>query len=140
MMSDIRGKNTKPELLIRKGLHARGFRFRLHTSKVPGKPDLVLPRYRTAIFVHGCFWHSHGCHLFKMPSTRPEFWKAKLERNRERDAEVRKSLLEAGWRLLVIWECALKGKFRVDLDELLDQVAAWIRGNETESEMAGRPA
>jgi DNA mismatch endonuclease (patch repair protein) len=139
MMSGIRGKNTKPELVIRKGLHARGFRFRLHSSKVPGKPDLVLPRYRAAIFVHGCFWHSHDCHFFKMPSTRPDFWKAKLARNRERDEEVRKSLLDAGWRILVIWECAIKGKNRIDLDELFTKITAWIRGEDIEDEIAGRP-
>lgn len=136
-MSGIRGKNTKPELLIRKGLHARGFRFRLHSTKVPGKPDLILPRYRAVILVHGCFWHSHDCHLFKMPSTRPEFWKAKLERNRGRDAEVRSMLLDAGWRLLVIWECALKGKHRLDLNDVLDRAGAWIRGQERVGEIAG---
>ena len=140
MMSGIRGKDTQPELLVRRGLHARGFRFRLHAANVPGKPDLVLARYRAAIFVHGCFWHGHDCHLLKIPSTRPEFWTAKLERNRARDVEVRTALLCAGWRMLVIWECALKGKFRLDLNRLLDGAAAWIRGNEIEGEIAGRPA
>jgi DNA mismatch endonuclease (patch repair protein) len=140
MMSGIRGKNTKPELLVRKGLHARGFRFRLHSANVPGKPDLVLKRYHAAVFVHGCFWHSHDCHLFRMPSTRPEFWKAKLERNCARDQEVRSALLEAGWRLLVIWECAIKGKYRLDPDDLLDRTAMWIRGENREGEIAGRPA
>lgn len=138
MMSGIRGKDTKPELLIRKGLHARGFRFRLHSSRVPGRPDLILPRYHAAIFVHGCFWHSHACHLFRMPGTRTEFWKAKLERNRHRDAEVREVLLKNGWRILVIWECALKGKYRLDPDEVLDRATAWVRGDETEGEIAGR--
>lgn len=137
MMSGIHGKNTKPELLVRKGLHSKGFRFRLHSTKVPGKPDLILPRYRAAIFVHGCFWHSHDCHLFKMPSTRPEFWKAKLERNRERDTEVRNALLEAGWRILVIWECALKGKNRIDMYDLLDRASAWISGSEADGMIEG---
>ena len=140
MMSGIRGRNTKPEIMIRKGLHARGFRFRLHSPKVLGKPDLVLPRYRAAIFVHGCFWHGHDCHLFKVPSTRTEFWQAKIDRNRERDAEVRSSLLEAGWRRLVIWECALKGKFRLDIAEVLDQASAWVTGKAAEGEIAGRCA
>lgn len=138
-MSGIKGKDTKPELVIRKGLHARGFRFRLHSRDVPGKPDLILPRYHAAIFVHGCFWHSHDCHLFKMPSTRPDFWKAKLARNRERDTEVRKALPGAGWRFLVIWECALKGKARIDPDELFDRVVSWIAGGDIEGEIAGRP-
>lgn len=136
-MSGIRGKNTKPELLVRKGLHARGFRFRLHSTTVPGKPDLILRKYSAAIFVHGCFWHSHHCHLFRMPSTRPEFWKAKLARNIERDREVRTALLDAGWRVLVIWECALKGKYRLDLNDVLNRAAAWIRGYDVEGEIAG---
>ena len=81
MMSGIRGKNTRPELLIRKGLHARGFRFRLHDKRLPGKPDLVLPKYSAVIFVHGCFWHGHDCHLFKWPQSRREFWRKKITRN-----------------------------------------------------------
>lgn len=137
MMSGIRGKNTKPELLIRKGLHARGFRYRLHSGKVTGKPDLVLPRFNAVIFVHGCFWHSHDCHLFRMPSTRPEFWQAKLERNRQRDDEVRSALRAAGWRILVIWECALKGRTRLDLKAVLDDAAAWITGNSAEGVIKG---
>lgn len=137
-MSGIRAKDTKPELLVRKGLHGRGFRFRLYSRKVPGKPDLILPRYHAAIFVHGCFWHRHDCHLFKMPSTRPEFWKSKLERNQERDAQVREALMQAGWRLLVIWECAIKGKHRLDPDDLLDTAATWIRGSNSKGEIAGR--
>lgn len=137
MMSGIRGKNTKPEMLIRKGLHARGYRFRLHSTKVPGKPDLVLPRYRAAVFVHGCFWHGHDCHLFRMPSTRREFWEAKIERNRERDLEVRQAVLTAGWRLLVIWECALKGRLRLNHDTILDQVSAWLRNGSLELTIRG---
>ena len=85
MMAGIRGTNTKPELLLRKGLHAQGFRFRLHSTGLPGKPDIVLPRHHAVVFAHGCFWHGHNCHLFKWPSTRPEFWQAKIERNREVD-------------------------------------------------------
>lgn len=139
-MSGIRGKNTKPELVVRKGLHARGFRYRLHPTRLPGKPDLVLNKYKAVIFVHGCFWHSHNCHLFKMPSTRPDFWQAKLARNGERDAEVRRSILSADWRRLVVWECALKGKFRLGLNELLDRIAEWIKGTKIEGEIAGRPA
>ena len=137
MMSGIRGKNTKPELMIRKGLHARGFRFRLHSTKVPGKPDLVLPKFGAVVLVHGCFWHGHSCHLFRMPSSRREFWEAKITRNRERDREVRTVLLDAGWRILVVWECALKGKFCLDADTLLDRAAAWLRGAERELELRG---
>ena len=138
-MSGIRNKNTRPEVMIRKGLHARGFRFRLHSPTVPGKPDIVLPRYQAAVFVHGCFWHKHDCHLFKMPSTRGEFWRAKLEHNRQRDSEVHSAILESGWRLLVIWECALKGKFRLDSNELLNLASAWIKGKESTGEITGKP-
>jgi DNA mismatch endonuclease, patch repair protein len=137
MMSGIRAANTQPELRIRKGLHARGFRFRLHAKDVPGKPDLVLPRFHTAILVHGCFWHGHDCHLFRMPSTRPEFWSAKIEANRKRDGIVRSQLDEFGWRYLVIWECALKGRTRLDFDEVMERTASWLRGNAVTGEIAG---
>ncbi len=137
MMAGIRGKNTKPELLIRRGLHARGFRYRLHSGSICGKPDMVLRRYRAAIFVHGCFWHGHGCHLFRMPATRTEFWQAKIARNRERDEEVRVALRESGWRQLVVWECALKGRTRIDFESLMDRVCAWVTGGDPEGQMEG---
>jgi DNA mismatch endonuclease (patch repair protein) len=128
MMSGIRGKNTKPELLIRKALHARGFRYRLHCD-LPGKPDICLPKHRAVIFVHGCFWHGHGCHLFKWPSTRPEFWKAKIERNCEVDRAAEARLIDLGWRVAIVWECALKGRGRMPLSETVDQLSAWLTGS-----------
>ncbi|MCY3624575.1 MAG: very short patch repair endonuclease [Candidatus Dadabacteria bacterium] len=137
IMSSVRGKNTKPEMMIRKALHARGFRYRLHSPGICGKPDLVLSRYRAAIFVHGCFWHGHDCHLFKIPSTRSEFWRAKINRNRQRDAEVRTSVLENGWRYLIVWECALRGKKRLDFETLMDRISAWIAGNDPEDQITG---
>lgn len=137
MMSGIRAKDTKGELLIRSGLHELGFRFRLHATNLPGTPDLVLPRFRAAIFVHGCFWHGHDCHLFKMPSTRREFWQAKIARNVDRDCGVRASLCEAGWRRLVIWECALKGKHRLGREALMRRVSQWIVGRSEEGEIEG---
>lgn len=124
-MSGIRGKNTRPELLIRKALHARGFRFRLHCD-LPGKPDICLPKYRAVIFVHGCFWHGHGCHLFKWPSTRPEFWRAKIERNCEVDRAAEARLIELGWRVAVIWECALKGSHRWPMAKVIDDCQSWL--------------
>ena len=138
MMSGIRAKNTRPELAIRRGLHAKGFRFRLHAGNVPGKPDLVLPRYRAAIFVNGCFWHNHDCHLFKMPSTRAEFWRSKIAKNVQRDRKVEGLLDEAGWRSLRIWECALKGKTRLDFDELIGRAGDWLRGEQMRGEIGGK--
>ncbi|RYZ12573.1 MAG: DNA mismatch endonuclease Vsr [Alphaproteobacteria bacterium] len=126
MMSGIRGKNTKPELLIRKALHKRGFRYRLHCKDLPGKPDLCFPKYKAAIFIHGCFWHGHECHLFKWPSTRPEFWRAKIARNREVDIKAVAQLREAGWRVGFVWECALKGRTRMSLDEVTACCADWL--------------
>lgn len=109
MMAGIRGKDTKPELALRQALHARGFRFRLHAKNVHGRPDLVFPKHRAVIFVHGCFWHRHeGCRYTTSPSTRPEFWHAKFEANVARDSAVRATLLETGWRVAMVWECALR--------------------------------
>jgi DNA mismatch endonuclease (patch repair protein) len=138
MMSGIRGKNTKPELLIRRGLHARGFRFRLHVKDLPGKPDLVLPRYRAVVFVNGCFWHGHDCHLFKWPKSREEFWRTKIRTNRANDKKHLAALREKGWRVLVIWECALKGRTRRDPDEVLSSAAAWLRSDRDIGEIRGR--
>jgi DNA mismatch endonuclease (patch repair protein) len=137
MMSGIRGKNTKPELAIRRGLHAKGFRFRLHSTNIPGRPDLVFPRFHAVIFVNGCFWHQHDCHLFRMPSTRTEFWKTKIARNVQRDIEVRQTLLEQGWRCLTVWECAVKGRNRLDFNEVLKRIAKWLQGTEALSEIGG---
>lgn len=108
-MSQIRGKDTKPEILLRSLLHRRGFRFRLHAPGLPGKPDIVLPKYRTVIFVHGCFWHRHeGCSNATMPKTRTDFWTEKFRRTVERDQEKQAQLERAGWRVLTVWECELK--------------------------------
>ena len=107
-MSRVRNKDTKPELAVRRLVHRMGFRYRLHLRTLPGKPDLVFPRRKRAIFVHGCFWHRHaGCSLARMPKSRLEFWKLKLEANRKRDSRNRRLLRKEGWRLLVVWECQL---------------------------------
>jgi DNA mismatch endonuclease (patch repair protein) len=137
MMSGIRGTNTKPELLLRKGLHAMGFRFRLHDRSLPGKPDIVLPRYKAVIFAHGCFWHGHDCHLFKWPSTRPEFWQAKIARNRAVDARTDIALSEAGWRQAIVWECALKGKTRLPLEDVIQSCAEWLKSDRPRLEIRG---
>ena len=124
-MSRIRGKNTKPEILVRKGLHARGFRFRLHDKKLPGSPDIVLPKYGVAIMVNGCFWHGHkGCRYATKPKTNVEFWETKIARNRHRD-EVTNAHLEAlGWHVITVWECELRGEsiLASRLDELAEEI------------------
>jgi DNA mismatch endonuclease (patch repair protein) len=137
MMAGIRAKDTQPEMAIRRGLHARGFRFRLHASRLPGKPDLVFPARRAVIFVHGCFWHCHQCHLFKWPSTRSAFWHAKILRNRAKDLETRAALEADGWRCLVIWECALKGRVRRPLEAILSSAAAWLKSSNRRAEICG---
>lgn len=105
-MSRIRGRDTRPEKLVRSLLHCLGYRFRLHRRDLPGNPDIVLPKYRTVILVHGCFWHRHsGCRFAYMPRSRMEFWKRKFQRNVERDSEVKRQLEHAGWRVLTVWEC-----------------------------------
>lgn len=127
MMAGIKGKNTKPERLVRSLLHGAGFRFRLHRRDLPGRPDLVLPKYRKAVFVNGCFWHGHeNCDLFRIPHTRQDFWSAKIESNRKRDARNIEDLLQQGWGAIVIWECALTKARRLSPEELLDQLEAAI--------------
>ena len=119
-MSAIKGKNTKPELLVRKFLFSRGFRYRLNYPRLPGHPDLVLRKYRTVIFVNGCFWHGHqGCKYYTLPKTNIEFWKNKIERNRNRDLAERQKIVSMGWHCITIWECQLKPKVRQQTLEAL---------------------
>nr|WP_207623948.1 very short patch repair endonuclease [Rhodobacter calidifons] len=134
MMSGIRGKNTKPELALRRALHARGFRFRLHSGKVHGRPDLVLPKHRAVVFVHGCFWHRHkGCRYATVPATRPEFWRAKFDANVARDRTVRTTLLDGGWRVATVWECALRKPDQVAASAEL--LSTWLLSDEDQIEI-----
>lgn len=110
IMASIKNKNTKPEMLIRKELHARGYRYRLQNENLPGKPDLVFPMYSAVIFVNGCFWHGHNCHIFKTPQSNIDFWESKISRNKQRDTDHEKKLSAMGWRVGVIWECSMQGK------------------------------
>lgn len=112
-MSRIRGKDTGPEKTVRSLLHRLGYRFRLQRKDLPGRPDIVLPKYRTVIFVHGCFWHSHGCKDSGIPKTNPDFWREKLELNKLRDERNRLKLEELGWKVLVVWECELKAEAKL---------------------------
>ena len=124
MMANIRGRDTKPEMLVRRMLHGAGYRFRLHGRLMPGRPDIVLPKHRVAIFVHGCFWHRHeGCRFSTTPATRPEFWRDKFASNVERDARNTGSLVASGWRVATVWECALKEKVNTEWAEALVE---WI--------------
>ncbi|WP_082780590.1 very short patch repair endonuclease [Marinobacter excellens] len=138
MMAAVKCKNTKPEMVIRSGLHALGFRYKLHDSRLPGKPDLVLPKYRGVILVNGCFWHMHECQLFKLPSTRKEFWREKLERNRQRDLRNIDRLLASGWRVMVVWECALKGPRRGAKDTILGECVHWLLSDVEFASLEGR--
>src|SRR5262249_50067746 len=135
--SRIRGANTKPELLLRRALHCQGFRYRLHSRDLPGRPDLVFPRYHAVIFVHGCFWHGHECPMCKVPATRPEFWATKIDANRARDRSAVKRLREGGWRVLMVWECALRGPARLPKGEVLEECGAFLASEAPCRELVG---
>jgi len=124
-MSRIKGKNTKPEMLVRKFLHANGYRYKLHDKKLPGKPDIVLPKYRTVIFVHGCFWHGHtDCRYFVVPKTRTKWWTDKINGNKANDEKAIKALKKDGWKVINIWECDLKpAKVEKTLNSLLKKIS-----------------
>ncbi|KZY29343.1 very short patch repair endonuclease [Alcanivorax sp. HI0083] len=126
MMAGIKGKDTKPEILIRSELHRRGFRFRKNVKDLPGKPDIVLPKYKAVIMVNGCFWHGHECHLFKWPSTRPEFWREKIEANKSRDVRNLNAISRMGWRVCIVWECSIKGKDSDNIVGGIDLVSEWL--------------
>lgn len=126
IMASIKGRDTKPEILIRKLLHKRGFRFRLHVKELPGSPDVVLRKYKAVIFINGCFWHGHkGCHLFKIPATRTEFWEEKINKNQLNDIKSIKLLLDNGWRVCVIWECSVRGA-KKDLNKVINSISSWL--------------
>ena len=130
MMSGIRAKNTRPEIFLRKGLHSLGFRYRLHAKDIPGKPDVVIPKYNALIEIYGCFWHGHGCHYSKTPTTNVRFWKNKIIENRNRDKRNLGRQLEAGWRCLVVWECAIRMTQRSPAElDVVSLVTQWLTGN-----------
>ncbi|TAM13380.1 MAG: DNA mismatch endonuclease Vsr [Pandoraea sp.] len=132
MMSGIRGKNTRPEWAVRRALHARGFRYRLHVRDLPGCPDIVLPRHRAVVFVHGCFWHGHDCPLFRWPKTRADFWQTKIGRNQSNDQKHLAAVRAAGWRVAIVWECALRGGVDVGV-----ALAEWIGSDGAVCEIRG---
>lgn len=135
MMASIRSRDTKPEMMVRRFLHGRGFRYSLTRKDLPGRPDLVLPRYNAAIFVHGCFWHGHaGCRFATMPATRSDFWRAKLSANAARDERVETELQKLGWRVAVVWECSL----RQEPLPALKRLERFLRSNEPAIVISGR--
>jgi DNA mismatch endonuclease, patch repair protein len=138
MMSGIRAKNTQPEITVRRYLHRRGFRYRLHDRSLPGAPDLVLPQYRAVIFVHGCFWHRHErCKDSVLPSSNREFWQLKLNGNKHRDRIAIEALLSAGWRVAVVWECSIR---RIPEPRVLVNVERWLRGRRKQLELRRKEA
>ena len=145
-MAAIKGKDTKPEMIVRKYLFSRGLRFRVQVRKLPGNPDIVLPKYKTVIFVNGCFWHGHeGCKYFRLPKSNIEFWKEKIVRNIERDRESMQALLVLGWKVIRVWECELRNK--ANREEMLNKIYNSITSSdvsgysieETDIPMAAEP-
>ncbi|MBL4571088.1 MAG: DNA mismatch endonuclease Vsr [Alcanivorax sp.] len=137
MMAGIKGKNTKPELLIRTSLHRMGLRYRLHDKRLPGKPDLVFPKYKAIILVNGCFWHGHNCQLFKWPNTRKAFWHQKIGETRKRDKANLREYQKLGWKTLTIWECAIKGRHQIGLEETIENTVRWLQFDTTDAEIRG---
>ena len=135
IMAAIRGRDTKPEIRLRKALHKEGFRYRTTVSSLPGKPDLVLPKYGSVVFVNGCFWHGHDCGRCRMPTTRAEYWKRKIERNMERDGIVREKLLALDWRVMTVWECQLREGKKGNLETSVRKVKRFLRGRVKEAEL-----
>ena len=137
-MAGVPQRDTKIERAVRSLLHRAGFRFRLTDRSLPGSPDIVLPRWRVAIFVNGCFWHGHDCHLYRLPTTRTEFWRAKTVANVERDERANRELSVAGWRIITVWQCSLKGKTRLTSEELSAALVSAISCNTRCIELCGR--
>ena len=137
IMSKIKGKNTSIEIKIRKALFSKGYRYRIYDKKLPGHPDMAFPKFHAVIFINGCFWHAHDCRRFKIPDTNKEFWVRKFENNKLRDIRTTKDLLEIGWRVLIVWECSLKGKGKKNLDTLIGQIESWLSGSTDYAEISG---
>lgn len=124
--------------MVRRGLHAHGYRYRLHVRELPGSPDIVLPKWKTVLFVNGCFWHGHPCHLFRLPATRQEWWQAKIETNRKRDARITETLSSRSWKILTVWECAIRGRTARGIEETVFLIDQFVRSNATIGEVSGK--
>lgn len=137
MMSGIRGKDTRIEVAVRKALFARGFRYLVNDRRLPGKPDMVFPKHHAVVFVHGCYWHGHDCALFRLPSSNQEFWETKIGANRVRDVRTHQALQSLGWRVGVVWECALRGGGRLGLEDVACRLEDWLPGGWEEITIRG---
>ncbi len=140
IMASVGQKDTGAELLLRSSLHKIGLRYRLHDRSLPGSPDLVFPRFRAVAFVHGCYWHAHGCYKSTVPKSRRIFWTDKFAANRARDERNIRLLLEHGWRVMIVWECALLGKNALPVNEVTARACAWLRGIELRGQIGGSPS
>jgi len=139
IMSRVGQKNTGPEIILRSILHRTGFRYRLHDRTLPGSPDLVFRRFGAVIFVHGCYWHSHGCHRSTVPKSHRVFWKDKFAANRRRDGRNVRLLEECGWRVMVVWECELLGKNASPAHEVAERIREWLQGGNVLRAKNSRP-
>lgn len=135
IMASVRQKDTGPERVLRSALHRSGLRYRKHVRELPGTPDLVFPRFQAVVFVHGCYWHSHGCFKSTLPKTRSKYWDAKFRANRARDRRNIVRLRELNWRVMIVWECAIVGKSALPLNEIVNFIRAWLRGTHSEGEI-----
>jgi DNA mismatch endonuclease (patch repair protein) len=136
-LASVKSTNTRPELYVRSGLHRAGLRFRLHNRNLPGTPDLYLAKHRLCLFIHGCFWHRHDCHLFKCPKTREEFWRTKITRNQQRDRKQFDQLLVSGYRVGIVWECSVKGRLRMPEERFFEVLVGQIMGSDDFFEILG---
>ncbi len=136
IMSSVKGKNTKPEVMLRKALFKKGFRYNLHTKLLEGKPDIYLKKYNAVIFFHGCFWHGHNCKAGALPKTRTEFWKNKIESNKCRDLNAIRSLHDKDYRILVVWGCSLKGKGKGRFEEVVNKTIKWLTSDNDFNEIS----
>ena len=138
IMAAVKSKDTQPELMVRSLLHKAGYRYKLHSNSLPGKPDMVLPKYKAVIFIHGCFWHGHNCiRSRKPPKTHTVYWKRKIDKNKLRDAQNVRNLHTIGWRVCVIWECALKRRGRIEEGVFVKLIAKWLKAKDTFKEIKG---
>jgi DNA mismatch endonuclease, patch repair protein len=140
IMGRVGQKNTGAEMMLRRALHHKGLRYRLHDRFLPGSPDIVFPRFHAVLFVHGCYWHSHGCYRSTVPKSRVEFWVNKFQANRSRDETSRRLLISEGWRVLTVWECALRGKLSLPTGHIANDIKNWLESDSMSAEIDGRAA